>query len=163
MDIMSINSHGVQSNRRATLGLLLAVAVETALTIGHFAHGAGVYQDPARLHVVLPALGFLLLAGALAGLYLWRPGRWTLWPLVVEVAVVFVFVFGAYHGAFSHALKDLLYFAGTGAERLAEIFDSPDFAVPDDLVFELTGIATAIAATWVGVRLVKLVRGTVQP
>jgi len=148
---MSINRQVVQ--------LLSAVALETVLVIAHFGYGAHIYDDPSRLHVVLPAAGALLLAGALGGLYAWRPSALTLWPLVAEVSVVFLVVFGAYHGGFHHAAKDVLYLAGMGRERLAAIFESPDFAVPDDAIFELSGVSTLVAATFVGHSLLRLVRG----
>src|SRR5262249_56480747 len=116
------------------------------------------YDDPLRLHVVAPAVGLLLLAGALAALYRWRPSPWTLWPLVAEVGLVFVVLFGGYHGGFMHAAKDLLYVAGMDPERLARIFDTPDFALPTDLLFEASGLATLVGAVAVAVALVRLVR-----
>jgi hypothetical protein len=149
--MMSIKRHAVQST-------LVAAAVQTALVVAHFAYSARLYDDPLRLHVVAPAVGFLGAAGALAALYLWRPSPWTLWPLVAEVGLAFVALFGGYHGAVNHLLKDVLYFAGTSPERLAEIFTSPDFAAPTDLLFELSGLATLVAAVVVAVRLVRLVR-----
>jgi hypothetical protein len=163
---MSISGHLVQHRsepnpaRRIVGQLLAAAAVETLLTIGHFHYGSRLYEDPSRLHVIAPALGFLLLALAMSVFYLFRPGIWTLWPLVAFVAAVYVGLFGIYHGAFGHALKDILFFAGTTPERLGEIFDSPDFVVPDDFFFELTGVATFLAALLVGYCLVRLIRLT---
>jgi len=144
--------------RRAVVYLLGAAALETGLTIGHFGYGAHIYDDPSRLHVVGPAVGFLLLAGVLAAIYLWRPCWWTLAPLLLEIVGVYIVLFGGYHGAFNHALKDILFFTGTSAERLAEIFDSPDFTVPNNFLYELTGLATPIVAAFVGYYAVRLVR-----
>jgi hypothetical protein len=143
---------------RAIGWLLFAVVLETALTIGHFVYGARLYDDPSREHVVVPAVVFLLLAAALGGLYLWRPGRLTLSLLAAEVGAVYVGLFGGYHGAFNHALKDALFFTGMAPERLAQIFDTPDFALPNDVFFELSGVATVFAALVVGHLVIRLVR-----
>ena len=162
---MSITNHVVQSAlpevnaaRRAVAYLMGAAALETVLTIGHFGYGARVYDDASRLHVVGPAVGFLLLAAALAALYLWRPRWWTLAPLLLEMAFVYVGLFGGYHGAFNHALKDILYWSGTSAQRLAEIFDSPDFTLPNNVFYELTGLLTPVVAGFAGYYAVRVVR-----
>ena len=162
---MSITNHVVQSvlpetsaARRAVVSLVGAAAVETALTIGHFTYGAHLYDDPSRMHVVAPAVIFFVLALGLAALYLWRPRWWTLAPLVAEIAFVYVGLFGGYHGAFNHLLKDVFYWTGTSAERLAEIFDSPDFTVPNSFVYELTGIATTVVAGFAAAYAVRVIR-----
>jgi hypothetical protein len=147
-----------KESRRAVAWLLALAALETALTIGHFVYGAHRYDDPSRLHVVLPAVVFLAIAGALGGAHLWRPRRWALWLFAAEVAVVDVGLFGFFHGGFNHVLKDVFYFFGTDGERLAQIFDSPDFALPDDALFEATGIAGLLVALAIAFLIVRLIR-----
>jgi hypothetical protein len=144
---------------RRLVGWLLALAaLQTLVTVGHFNYGAHLYDDPGREHVILPAIVFLAVAISLGAVYLWRPHRWTLWLLGIEVAIVDVGLFGGFHGGFNHTLKDLFFFGGMAPERLAQVFDSPDFAVPDNALFELTGIAgllVALAVTWLLVRLLR--------
>jgi hypothetical protein len=151
---------GVGGTRRLLGWLSFAVSLQAAVTIGHFAHGAHVYEDPSRYHIVAPALVALTLSLLLAGVYAWRPSRAWLWALVVVVGVPFVGMFGLYHGGFSHALKLIMYAAGTSPERLAEIFDSPDFAVPNDGVFEVTGLLTLFASLVIVHLFVRLVRAS---
>ena len=146
--------------RHALAWLCAAVALETVLTIGHFVYGAHVYDDASRLHVVMPAVASLIVAMFFAGLYAWRNQRLTLWALVVIVAVPFIGLFGVYHGGFNHGLKLVMYAVGTPPERLEEVFDSPDFAVPNDVVFEATGVSTLLAAAVVALLLVRLVRSS---
>jgi len=148
--------------RRLAGWLCLAVSTEAAVTIGHFVYGAHAYDDSSRYHVVAPALVALLVSLLLAGLYAWRPSRFALRALALVVAVPFVGMFGVYHGGFHHAAKLLVYAAGASPERLEAIFDSPDFAVPNDVVFEVTGCSTllaSIAVTYLLVRLVRAERG----
>jgi hypothetical protein len=147
------------SGTRRNLGwLCAAVSTEAALTIGHFAYGAHVYDDSSRFHVVTPTLVALLLSLSLAGVYAWRPSRVARWALTLVVAIPFVGLLGLYHGGFNHAAKLLACAAGTSPERLEEIFDSPDFAVPNDVLFEVTGVSTFVASIAVAYLLVRLAR-----
>jgi hypothetical protein len=134
-----------------------AITLETALTIGHFAYGARLYDDASRYHVVAPALVALVLSLLVAGHFARRPSRVALWVLVAVVAIPFVGLFGLYHGGYNHALKLAMYAGGTSPERLEEIFDSPDFAVPDDALFEVTGVSTFVVAVGVAYLLLRLV------
>jgi hypothetical protein len=152
---MSYHGTGVA---KALLRLVIATAVEAAIVIGHFVYSARLYDDPYRAHPVTPVLVALALVGVLAVL-LWRSG-WSaaLWLLTATVGLPFVAMFGAYHGGFSHVLKLVMYAAGTSPERLQDIFDSPDFAVPNDFAFEASGVLCFVAAAVVAWALVALLR-----
>jgi hypothetical protein len=136
----------------------LAAAAQAGLTIAHFAHGAQVYEDPSRTHVVAPALIGLALSLLVAGLYARRPSRAARAALVAVVGLPFVAMFGLYHGGWNHVSKLLAAAAGLSPERLESIFDSPDFALPNDIVFELTGVATFVVGLVIAFLLVRLVR-----
>ncbi len=145
---------------RTATALLLAAAAEAAITLLHFLHGARTYQDPGRLHVVGPVLVFLALAAALTGLFLRRPGRLTLGGLVLATAVPFVGVFGLFHGGWSHAAKLAAFHAGASSQTLQRVFASADFAQPDDVPFEASGLLGLVAAVVVALLLGRLVRET---
>jgi hypothetical protein len=148
-----------RSAEQRILGWLgLVVALDAGLTIAHFAHGAHVYEDPSRYHVVAPALAALLASLLVGGAYARRPSRLLLWGLVSIVGVPFVGAFGLYHGGVNHVAKLLFYAAGVSPERLEEMFDSPDFAIPNDAVFELTGVLTLVTALAIAHLLARLVR-----
>ena len=131
---------------RAARAVLVAAAAETAVTLLHFVHGARTYDDPGRLHVVGPALAFLAVAAALTWLFVRLPRRWTLGALVAATAVPFVGIFGLFHGGWSHAAKLVAFHAGASPETLARVFASPDFALPDDAAFEVSGLLGLAAA-----------------
>jgi hypothetical protein len=142
---------------KALLPLVVATAAEAAIVIGHFVYSARLYDDPYRAHPVTPVLVALGLVVALAAAY-WRKG-WSaaLWLLVATVGLPFI-VIGAYHGGFSHVVKLVMYAAGTSPEQLQDIFDSPDFAVPNDFAFEASGVLCFVAAAVVSWALVRLLR-----
>jgi hypothetical protein len=146
---------------KALLRLAVATSAEAAIVVGHFLYSAKLYDDPYRAHPVAPIVLSLALVLLLATLY-WRSGRALfLWLLTAVVGLPFVGIFGAYHGGFSHILKLALYASGASPERLQDIFDSPDFAVPNDAVFEASGVACFAAAgvvAWALVRLLGVAR-----
>jgi putative ABC transport system permease protein len=148
---------------RTATALALAAAAETAVTIGHFVYGAHLYDDPGRLHVVAPAIAALLLTGALTVLFAWRPSKLALGALSVVVAVPYLAVFGLFHGAYSHLLKDILFLAGASDQTLERLFMSPDYVRPDDVLFELSGILGLVAAVVVAYWLLRLLREWRRP
>ena len=160
MDSMSSYEPSVQTygDARAVRTLLVGVTAETAITILHFAHGARTYDDPGRLHVVAPALAALALVVAATVLFRRRPGRLTLAAVVLVTAVPFVGVFGLFHGGFGHVLKLAAFVAGGSRQTLARVFGSPDYAFPDDVAFELTGVLGFVASAFVAWQLVRLMR-----
>jgi hypothetical protein len=146
---------------RRLLVVELATAAQTALVIAHFSRGASIYEDPSRYHVVLPAIAAFVVTVAVAVFY--ERTKWpsVLWAVALAVGLPFVGVFGVYHGGFSHSLKLALFFAGMAPARLADLFDSPDFAMPNDALFEATGVGTmllGIAIAWLLARFVRAAR-----
>jgi hypothetical protein len=146
--------------RRPLAFLVLVVATEGALTIAHFAHGATVYEDPSRLHIVTPALAAVGVVVALSAAYAIRPSSILRWLVALSVTVPFICTFGLYHGGFEHVLKLALFATGTSPERLLAIFDSPDFAVPNDAMFEASGVLTFVVAAVVTHHLARFMRDT---
>jgi hypothetical protein len=149
---------GADETRKRVGWLCGVLALEALLVVGHFVHGAHVYEDPSRYHVVLPTVVALVGSFLVGGHLMRRPSRAALWGFAIVIAVPFVGLFGLYHGGFNHTLKLAMYTAGTPPERLEELFDSPDFAVPNDVVFEVTGVSTLVVAVVVAWMLVRLVR-----
>jgi len=158
---MSINERLVQwqaTARRPAAGLLLAVSAEAGVTILHALHGAKVYADPGRLHLVAPALISLALVAAATRTASRHPGRLSLAVLLLVTVIPFVGVFGLFHGGYGHLLKLIASHHGLPEERLQRVFGAADFAVPGDLPFELSGLLALPAAAVVVLQLVRLVR-----
>lgn len=143
---------------RSLAWLGLGAVAQTAATIGHFVHGAHVYDDPSRTHVVVPALVALAAVLAVVSLVWWRPTAIARWILIVTAGLPFVGVFGLFHGGHGHVLKLVSFAFGASPERLLEWFDSPDFAYPNDLAFEASGVLTFVIGLWIGWMLVRLAR-----
>jgi hypothetical protein len=79
------------------------------------------------------------------------------------VAAAFIGLAGVLKGGFNHGLKLAFHLAGTPDDRLRELFDGPNFAVPDDVVLEGIGCATLVLAVPVTVHLARLLRSAGTP
>lgn len=143
---------------RAAKALAVAAAAETVTTVGHFVYGARVYDDPGRLHVVGPAVLFLIATLAVITLFLRRPNKLRLAAVGLVATFSYVGIFGLFHGAYTHLVKVVLFHTGASDERLEELFMSPDYVRPDNIAFEVSGIVGFVAAIFVSYWLIRLVR-----
>jgi hypothetical protein len=143
--------------RRAALSLLVACVVQGLLVIGHFVYGAHLYDDPGRYHVVMPSIIAIVLVSALTALLVRRPGRILLTLLLVVAVPPFVLMFGIMHGAWFHVMKLVLFAGGASKETLEWLFMSPDYTVPNDFLYEATGILNFLIACYIAFRIVRLV------
>ncbi|GLQ52816.1 hypothetical protein [Devosia nitrariae] len=120
-----------------------AIAV-LAMTAVHHAYGAALYQTAWRNHVLFLALPAALLILAL--LYIgWtrrrsRLGKLTTAAAAIVILIVPVAAIGVYEGGYNHLTKNIVFFLGGEARALA-MFPPPTYEMPNDLAFELTGIA----------------------
>ncbi len=148
---------------RAARILVAALAAETAITVGHFVYGAHLYDDPGRLHVVEPALAAFVAGTVLTAAFAWRPGRLVLGALSLLVGGFYLALFGLFHGAYHHVLKDAFFFAGATEATLERLFMSPDYVRPDNIAFEASGILGLVAAVVVGWSLWRLIAARRRP
>ena len=66
------------------------------------------------------------------------------WVFTVVVLVVPVALIGLFEGAYNHALKNALYFAGTSSTLMNRLFPPPTYELPNDVFFEATGVMQAV-------------------
>lgn len=143
--------------RTAWYGLVTLV-----LTSLHHAYGAWVYDTPWRYHVVV--VSALTAAIMLAGLRTYRAGgsqkiRTTgKWVLGLSALGLPVLGIGLFEGIYNHVIKNVLHFGGASPELLAEMFPPPRYEMPNDVVFEITGLLQVIPAVVTALYLVAMIR-----
>jgi hypothetical protein len=135
---------------RAAVGTAVAGLVSTT----HHWYGAYVYDTPWRAVVSLWIPCFVLLVVVALYIYWTKPGSKAgsiaFWVFFLS-AVVFQVGFTIFECVYSHVLKDVLYFAGAPQEMLLRLFPPPAYHLPDDFLFELSGLLQLvglIAAWW---------------
>ena len=75
--------------------------------------------------------------------------------VVLLGGVVFQTGFTSFECVYSHILKNVLYFGGASKQVLERLFPAPAYHLPDNLLFELTGIAQIVGlwAAWCACRV----------
>lgn len=136
------------------------------LTSLHHAYGAWIYGTPWRLDAVYVsgASALLILAGfALHRTRLSRAdgvrgmagaiGHLLLGLVILSVPVLAI---GGFEGAWNHAMKNVLYFGGASGSTLTGLFPPPRYEMPNDILFEITGILQLVPAVLAGLYLYRM-------
>ncbi len=128
---------------------LAGIAVMVITTV-HHAIGAVVYRTPWRLHIALlsvPTIAVILGALAVHRRRAGAPaGRAAFVVLVAVLALVPIAWIGAFEGFYNHVLKDALYFLAPRSPLLLRLFPSPTYVMPDNAIFEITGVVQVVPA-----------------
>jgi hypothetical protein len=133
-----------------------------AVTTVHHVWGAVLYDTPWRLHIVFIGAPIALVFSVLLWLAAARHRTGTGRALAMLSAVLIVgfctLMLGVYEGGYNHLLKNIVYFTH-GA--VGWMFPDGVTGIPDDFVFEATGIAhfpTGILAAIASWRVVRWAR-----
>jgi len=134
----------------------LAAFAVLGMTAFHHAYGAIVYETPSRFHIAVIAP--ILALGIVQALYLGGSRRGTrsgsMWTRIAAGLILIfpVGLIGMVEGGYNHVIKNLVYFL-SGPQLARGLFPPPAYEMPDNLLFEITGIAQVplalVAAYWV--------------
>jgi hypothetical protein len=129
------------------------------MTLVHHLYGAIIYDEPFRLHVAMFAVPvILLLVSSYAG-YKNVPNvrlkKIFLSTFLVSSLLFSVVAIGLYEGGYNHGVKNIMYFTGISTEILDKMYPSV-YELPNDFVFELTGIAQFVMGLMCGIQIVRV-------
>jgi hypothetical protein len=134
----------LQVSRIAWCSVVLAI-----LTTIHHVYGAVLYDTPWRLHILVMSIPVIILT-----LILERQLRkkelssgcikfWLLYFITLVPSLGFI---GVFEGIYNHLLKNIMYFGGAGDGLLQTLFPAPTYEMPNDLLFEITGVMQGVIA-----------------
>lgn len=159
--------HGMSANPSISSQELLSRVTWYALaalllTTVHHVYGAYAYHTPWRLHVAFVS-GFTaaLIVGSVVVLQRHTDDltrQIAFWAFVGVTLVMPVAAIGLFEGAYNHALKDALYFAGASPSLMSRLFPPPAYELPNDAFFEITGVLQVLPASVTGWLLYRLVQ-----
>ncbi len=113
------------------------------LTSVHHAYGAVVYDTPWRMHILFFAVPAALAIAGLFWLGLRRPqdlvGSVAAWAGLALAVGFPILMIGFYEGGYNHFVKIVLYYTAP-TELVARLFPTPPYLMPNDIVFEATGV-----------------------
>ncbi|MCM2252341.1 MAG: hypothetical protein NDJ19_08275 [Ramlibacter sp.] len=141
---------------------LLASAGVLVLTVVHHFYAAAIYDTPWRRHVAIIVVPMLLVMIALYGIYRWRPrasvGRASLWGYMLVALAVPVAWIGFFDGGYTHLAKLLVFYGGASPATFERLCPPELCGVPDDLLYEATGVGQFVLAVYAAYCLARLWR-----
>jgi len=129
------------------------------MTLMHHLYGAKIYDEPFRLHVALFAIPVIVVLLTTYSRY--EKTANIVLKKIFFVIFLFVSIFcsvagiGIYEGGYNHVIKNILYFGGISTEILDQIYPSV-YELPNDFIFELTGIAQFVTGLMCGIEILRL-------
>ncbi|WP_089355963.1 hypothetical protein [Ekhidna lutea] len=134
---------------------LLAVYLITSF---HHVYGAVLYDTPWRTHIAYQGASWLVVSYVLLLICIRWDRLWLRWIYAIISGFFFVLAIGLYEGFYNHILKNILYFIGLAEETLLSMYPPPKYELPNDWLFELSGILTFGVSVWCFLTLVNYVR-----
>jgi len=133
----------------------------------HHVYGAVVYNTPWRLHILMVSIPVIILT--LAGNYFLTrrefPQKNFLLLLYCSIILIFsIILIGGYEGVYNHALKNAFYFSGVSEGVLVKMFPPSMYVMPNNFLFELTGVMQAVIFVPLLLRMARLskkLKGTI--
>jgi len=140
----------------------IATSLVYIITTFHHLYGAVIYNTPWRRDVGTNG-GIVLLVCAVF-LYLYRTYRKRAYLLLYIILnfIVFELGIGLFEGLYNHILKNTLFFGGLTFSKWRTFFPAPAYEIPDNFLFEITGILQFFAALVSMSYLLRLYRSSVK-
>jgi len=144
---------------------LIILAVNSGVFAGlissiHHWYGAIVYDTPWRAGVSYWIMGSVFIVYSLLYIY-WKNtdnifGRVAMRAFLF-FAVIFQTGFIIFECVYSHVLKNIFYFGGVPQSILDKLYPAPAYHLPDNVLFELTGLLQLVGfvAVWFAYRVFK--------
>lgn len=130
----------LSKNNNSLQRSFVAATVVYVVTAFHHFYGAAVYNTPWRKDVGVN--GGVTLLICLAFYYLYRRHNKKLYLILYGIVhfLFFGLLIGLFEGLYNHVVKNIVYFAGMKLEIFRKFFPDPPYELPEDFIFESTGI-----------------------
>jgi len=119
----------------------------------HHIYGAYIYDTPERLHVLAISIPVILLTYFFDSYFRKTSPTHKNIMVLAYAAVIFVpslLLIGVLEGVYNHILKNILYFSNVSEDTIINVFyhfyDAELVEMPNDFLFELTGVAQGVLA-----------------
>lgn len=129
------------------------------LTTIHHIYGAIVYNTPWRLHVLMLSLPVIAATVLLKRVLIQKPNsRWWLWTYCVIILVPSFGLIGLFEGMYNHVAKVVMFYTSVNRATLLTLFPPPTYELPNDFVFEFTGVLQGVLAFPLAHKLYRLIK-----
>jgi hypothetical protein len=128
------------------------------LTTIHHIYGAVIYSTPWMLHVIFLSAPVLVVTIILEYLLKKYDNRFLFWLYSFVILVPSISFIGLFEGIYNHILKDIMFYSGFSEETMLAMFPPPAYEMPNDFLFEFTGVLQGIVCSVLMVVFYKFIR-----
>jgi len=122
------------------------------LTIFHHFYASIIYPQAFRAHVAYVSIPVVVLEYIIYREYrkATNPLKKRLHYILFQILAwsVPILLIGFYEGGYNHFLKNILFFAGVKLNILTDLFPPPMYEMPNNFIFEFTGILQFVTAIY---------------
>lgn len=136
----------------------------------HHVYGAYIYNTPERLHVLAVSIPVIIITYFFDRYFRKKTVPYKKVPTLLYAIVIFVpslLLIGLLEGIYNHVLKNILFFSNVPEDTIKKTFYSfyePELVeMPNDAIFELTGIFQGILAIALAIQFVRFVSKQLHP
>jgi hypothetical protein len=154
-----MNGHQVSRITGYSIGLMILTSI-------HHIYGAVIYHTPWRLHVLLISVPVILLTLVLNRALQQNKTNtksFVIWLFFVVTLIPSVGLIGFYEGVYNHILKNSLFFGGVNHDILQMLFPAPKYEMPNDLLFEMTGVLQGLVVIPLAAQLTRWITSLFYP
>ena len=110
------------------------------LTSFHHYYGAVVFDTPWRTHIIL--YGGTVLLVCFLFMFLYTLTRKKVYRMIYAGLgfLFFGLAIGLFEGFYNHLVKNIFFFSGMDYELWRRFFPAPTYELPNDILFEVSGI-----------------------
>lgn len=129
------------------------------MTSVHHVYGAYIYHTPWRMHVLLISIPVIIITWLLyQALKRGKGHRAVFWLYWIVTLIPSLGMIGLFEGVYNHVLKNILYFTGGTRATLDNLFQPGIYELPNDFLFEFTGILQGVIVVPLIGQFIRLTR-----
>ena len=128
------------------------------LTTIHHIYGAIIYSTPWRLHVILLSVPVLLITIILEYFLKRYDNKFLVWLYSFVILLPSISLIGFFEGVYNHGIKDIMFYSGFYGETMLQMFPPPTYEMPNDFIFEFTGVLQGVLSGLLSVSFYKLMK-----
>jgi hypothetical protein len=135
------------------------------ITLLHHFYGAVIYHTPWRNHVLfvsIPIIGITILLKNYLSKHQFDVKSFWFWLFWIIILIPSLALIGMFEGVYNHILKNIMFFGGASNALLTQLFPPPKYEMPDDFIFELTGILQGILVAPIAFYLIQLAKSVLD-
>ncbi len=131
------------------------------LTSIHHLYGAYLYDTPWRLHVLAFSIPVIVLNWYTIKRF--QGNKIVFYVFLLTNFTISISLIGMVEGGYNHLVKNVLFYIGTSPDVMTRLFPPPTYVMPNDFIFEFTGILQALILIPLLYYFVRLIQSQLIP